>query len=318
MAIRIFRSLDEIPRDFGPSVLTIGNFDGVHIGHRAIFRRVVEAAREIDCRPSALTFHPHPARVVAPNRAPRLLSSPEERCRRMGEDGIEQAVILPFTPEFSCLSPEEFVAEVLVDRLGVRRLLIGWNFRFGRNQGGDTAILEEFGHRFGFTVEVVEGIRFRGRTVSSSEIRRLLADGQISLANRMLGRPFSVAGAVVPGHGIGTRKTVPTLNLRTDADVLPAAGVYVTRMTDPKSGKVFRSVTNVGYRPTFKGENLTVETHVLEPLDATDPEHIAVSFLKRLRVERKFPDPESLKAQIMKDVARAERYFRRVARWVRS
>ncbi len=316
MSIRMYRSLDEVPGDFGPSALTIGNFDGAHIGHREIFRRVSEVARREGWVPSALTFDPHPARVVAPNRAPRLLSTPEERCHWMAAEGIERAVILPFTPEFSCLTPGEFVRQVLVDRLQVRELFVGWNFRFGRNQSGATKTLVELGERFGFGVQVQQGIHYRGRSVSSSEIRKLLSAGHVALVNRMLGRVYSVAGAVVPGQGIGSKKTVPTLNLRTDAEVLPARGVYITRTEDSDTGASWPSVTNVGYRPTFKGENLTVESHVLEPLNGADPAHIRVGFLERLRAEKSFPDAESLKRQILKDVARANAYFRRVNRWV--
>jgi riboflavin kinase/FMN adenylyltransferase len=314
--IQVYRSLDEAPADFGPCVLTIGNFDGVHVGHREVFRRVVRIARTNGWRPSALTFDPHPARVVAPRRAPKLLSTPLERTVWMAEEGLEQVVILPFTPEFSGLSPEQFVGDVLVNRLGVKQILIGWNFRFGRNQAGDTEYLATLGERHGFKLDVLEGVQYRGRTVSSSAIRQLLADGNIAMTNRMLGRPYSVSGAIVPGYGIGRRKTVPTLNLRTRAEILPATGVYVTTTTDLESGVQWPSVTNIGYRPTFKGDNLSVESHVLSELGETSPEHIRLTFLKRLRRERKFPDAPSLKAQILKDMGRAKAYFRRVKNWV--
>lgn len=315
---RVYRSLEEIPPDFGPCVVTIGNFDGIHIGHREIFRRVVRIARENGWKASALTFHPHPAKVVAPDRAPRLLSTPEERCARMREEGIAQVVVLPFTPEFSCLSPEEFCREVLVERLLARVVLIGWNFRFGRGQLGDSEMLTALGQRYGFATEVVPGVTFRRRPVSSSEIRRLLQTGAVSAANRLLGRAYSLSGAVVPGMGIGSAKTVPTLNLRTGAEMLPATGVYVTRSADLDAGVDWPSVTNVGYRPTFRGENLSIESHLLAPLETETPRHIMISFLLRLREERKFPDAETLKRQILRDAARAKAYHRRVARWARG
>lgn len=315
-SIRIYRGLSEVPEQFGPSALTIGNFDGAHIGHRAIFRRVVAVAREHGWKPSALTFDPHPARIVAPQRAPRLLSTPEERCAWMAEEGIEQAVILPFTPEFSCLSPEEFARDIVAGRLQAKAVLVGWNFRFGRDQAGDTRVLAELGERYGFFTEVIAGVRFRGRTVSSSEIRRLLAEGRVSLANRMLGRPFALTGAVAPGRGVGSKQTVPTLNLRTGAEVLPARGVYVTRTASLDGSATWPSVTNVGFRPTFKGENLTVETHVLVPLEGPPPRHLRIEFLRRLRDEKKFAGPAELKAQILRDIERAKAYFRRLERWV--
>ncbi len=315
-SIRIYRGLAEAPEPFGPCALTIGNFDGAHIGHRAIFRRVVAVAREHGWKPAALTFDPHPARIVAPQRAPRLLSTPEERCAWMAEEGIEQALILPFTPEFSCLSPEEFARDILARRLQARAVLVGWNFRFGRDQAGDTRALAELGKRFGFFTEVIAGVKVRGRTVSSSEIRRLLAEGRVSLANRMLGRPYAVSGAVAPGRGVGSKQTVPTLNLRTGAEVLPARGVYVTRTVSLNGSPAWPSVTNVGFRPTFKGENLTVETHVLTPLEGPPPHHLRIEFLLRLRDEKKFASPADLKAQILRDIQRARAYFRRLERWV--
>lgn len=312
----IYRGLEAIPPDFGPCALTIGNFDGAHIGHQAIFRRVAEVARNRGWRSAALTFDPHPAHVVAPDRAPRLLSTPLERCRWMREAGIEQAVILPFTPEFSCLSPDEFAGGVLAGALQARAALVGWNFRFGRDQAGDIEALSELGRRYGFFVEVMPGVTFRGATVSSSGIRRLLESGHLALANRMMGRPFSLSGVVVRGHGVGAKETVPTLNLRTVTELLPARGVYVTQAHDIDTGASWPSVTNVGFRPTFKGENLTVETHVLTPLETDPPRHLRIEFLKRLREERAFPDTESLRAQILRDVDRARTYHRRAARWI--
>ncbi len=317
-AIRVYRGLEEIEPDFGPCALTIGNFDGVHIGHREIFRRLVHLARENRWKASALTFDPHPAKVVAPDRAPRLLSTPGERCDQMRATGVEQVLILPFTPEFSCLSPEEFCRDVLAARLRARFVLIGWNFRFGRGQQGDSEVLKTLGERYGFATEIVPGVTFRGRAVSSSEIRRLLHQGNVSLANRLLGRPYALAGAVVPGAGIGSAKTVPTLNLRTGAEMLPATGVYVTRTQDLDGGRDWPSVTNVGYRPTFRGENLSIESFLLAPLETGAPTHIRISFFRRLRDEKKFPDAESLKRQILRDAARAHAYHRRAAKWVRA
>jgi len=315
-SFRVYHSLEEVGPEFGPCALTIGNFDGVHIGHREILRRVVRRGREQGWKPSGMMFHPHPAKVVAPDRAPRLLSTPAERTEWMRTEGIEQVLILPFTPEFSCLSPEEFCRRVLAGRLGAKAVMIGWNFRFGRGQAGDTARLRELGARYGFVTEIVAGVQCRGRVVSSSAIRELLAAGKISLANRFLGREFAISGAVVPGAGVGSAKTVPTLNLRTGAEMLPAIGVYITWTRDLDTGVRWPSVTNVGYRPTFKGENLTIETHLLEPLRGAPPQRIRVAFLKRVREERKFPDADSLKAQILRDIARSRTYFRWVGRWV--
>ena len=299
---------------FGPSALTIGNFDGVHAGHRAILRRVVALARERGWKPSVLTFDPHPARIVAPERAPRLLTTPEERVRLMREAGIEQVLILPFTRELAGFSPERFVREIVVERLEARAVLVGDNFRFGHEHAGDTRLLAELGRRYGFLVEAVPAVRMRGRVVSSSEVRGLIEAGNVSLAARLLGRPYALAGEVVSGQGIGSKQTVPTLNLAPAAEVLPARGVYITRTTDAETGRRWNSVTNIGTRPTFGGDSVTVETFLLDPLDVASPRAIRVEFLKRLREERRFEDAAALKRQILRDVGRAQTYFGRVLR----
>ena len=301
-------------QDFGPTALTIGNFDGVHAGHREILRRVVALARERGWKPSVLTFDPHPARIVAPDRAPRLLTTPEERARLMREEGIEQVLILPFTRELAGFSPERFVREIVVERLEARAVLVGDNFRFGHEHAGDTRLLAELGRRYGFLVEAVPAIRMRGRVVSSSEVRRLVEAGSVALAGRLLARPYALEGEVVPGHGIGSKQTVPTLNLAPAAEVMPARGVYVTRTSDSASGRRWISVTNIGTRPTFGGDSVTVETFLLDPLEGASPRVIRVEFLERLREERRFDDAAALKVQILRDVARARAYFRRVSR----
>jgi riboflavin kinase / FMN adenylyltransferase len=299
---------------FGPSALTIGNFDGVHAGHREILRRVVALARERGWKPSVLTFDPHPARIVAPERAPRLLTTPEERVRLMREEGIEQVLILPFTRELAGFSPERFVREIVVERLEAQAVLVGDNFRFGHAHAGDTRLLAELGRRYEFLVETIPAIRMRGRVVSSSEVRRLIEAGSVALAGRLLARPYALEGEVVSGQGIGSKQTVPTLNLAPAAEVMPARGVYVTSTTDSASGRRWTSVTNIGVRPTFGGDSVTVETFLLDPLEGDSPRTIRVEFLRRLREERRFEDAAALKRQILRDVARAQTYFRRVSR----
>jgi len=308
--IRIFRNLEEARREFPPSALTVGNFDGVHAGHRRILTRVREVALERGLKPSVLTFDPHPTKVVAPARSPRLLTTPEQRCRLIGQHGIAQALILPFTRELAQLSPEEFVREILVDALGTKAVLVGGNFRFGHKQAGDSKLLQELGARYGFSTEIVPAVTIRRTLVSSSEIRRLIERGDVARAGRLLERPFAIEGSVVHGHGVGKRQTVPTLNLSTTAEVLPAIGVYITHTHD--DGRSWPSVTNIGHRPTFGGSELSIETFLLTGLEGEPPAHIQLEFLRRLRDERKFDSPEQLRSQILKDVSRAQAYFRRV------
>lgn len=310
---RVFRSLADVPSDIPPSALTIGNFDGVHFAHQRIMQRVVEVARERGLVPSVLTFDPHPTRVVAPARAPRLLSTPEQRLTLMKALGIQQVFLLPFDKKFSQITAEDFVHKLVLDRLHAKAVLVGSNFHFGHKQSGNTEMLVRLGKEAGFYTEIVPGVQLRHLWVSSSEVRSLIEKGNVSMACRLLNRPYFLEGEIVRGHGIGSKQTVPTLNLRTSAEVLPANGVYITRTEDLKSGQQWPSVTNIGMRPTFNGDSLTIETFLLEPLQGKAPESIRLQFLRRIREERKFDSPEALKTQILKDVSTAQKLFRRLS-----
>ncbi len=314
---RVCRSLEEAGPDFGPCVLTIGNFDGVHLGHREILRRLVSQSEERGWTPSALTFDPHPATIVAPERVPPLLSTLRQRCQWMRDEGLAQVLILPFTPEFSALEPEDFVREILVEKLRAKVVLVGANFRFGRAHAGDTKTLEELGRALGFETEIVPAVTVRGRLISSSEIRRLIREGRVAAAARLLGRAYCLEGDVVSGAGLGSKATVPTLNLRPEQEVLPASGVYVSRSWDMADDRSWSSVTNVGRRPTFNGVELTVETYLLDKFEEPSPRRLRVQLLWRLREERKYPSAEALKQQIQNDVKRTGDYFRRRDYWMR-
>jgi len=312
--MKLFRSLEEARGRFAPSAVTIGNFDGVHAGHRQLLDRVKAIAAELGVKPSALTFHPHPATIVAPARAPRLLTTPDERATLMAAQGIEQVLILPFDRSVATLSPVAFAEHVLRETLGARGVVVGDNFRFGHRQSGNTETLCELGMQFGFEVDVVLPVVRRGLMVSSSEIRRLIGEGSVAKAMRLLERPYSLSGPVVKGEGRGARETVPTLNLATAAEVLPADGVYITRTREMGGGRSWASITNIGFRPTFDGQHRTTETFLLEALAGETPTAIAVEFLRRVRGEKKFESADELKAQILRDVDRARAYHRRAAR----
>lgn len=308
----IARSLDQAA-GFKPCALTIGNFDGVHRAHRRLLRATLEVAASAGLRPAVLMFDPHPSCVVAPERAPRLLTSIDERCELIRGEGIEQILVQPFTTELARLTPEEFATRFLRDGLGAKIVIVGENFRFGCKQAGDTTTLKDLGSRLGFEVRLLETVRWRGRRVSSGEVRKLVASGEVGIAGRLLERPYAISGEIVQGRGIGSKQTVPTLNLRTDAQVIPARGVYITRTTDLDGARKWNSITNIGYRPTFgNDEALTIETFLLDPLEGATPERIRLEFLRRVRDERKFESSEALKAQILRDVGRAKAYFRRV------
>jgi riboflavin kinase/FMN adenylyltransferase len=311
---RIWRNLADVPVDFGPCATTIGNFDGVHVGHQALMRSVVAIARQHGWKPAVLTFDPHPAKVVAPDRAPKIIMTLDQRAQVMGDLGIEEIVMLPFTPEVSRWTPEEFVRKVLADAMKVRAVLVGEDFRFGHKQAGNTDVLIELGGRYGFEVDPIEPVNVRGVRVSSSLVRQMALSGKVTRACRLLGRPFALEGIVVKGHGVGGRQTVPTLNLQPFTEVWPADGVYVSRTRDLDSLRTWQSISNIGNRPTFGGHDTSIETFLLEPLTGSPPERIRVEFLWRVRDERKFPTPAHLKAQILRDVGVAARYFHRVAR----
>ena len=304
------RAPDHLPAGHHPRAVTIGNFDGTHLGHRSLFARVVGLAQSNGLTPAVLTFDPHPTRLLKPERAPRLLTTIERRFAAMEQSGIEQVLVLPFTREVAALQPGEFVHSILVDGLQTKHLVVGENFRYGAQQAGNISTLRAAGQQYGFTVEVVPGITDRGRLVSSTLVRNLVASGAVAQAARLLKAFYGLDGHVVAGQGVGRTQTVPTLNLSTTGDIIPADGVYVTRTQDLDSDRRWRSITNIGMRPTFQGDARTIETFLLDPLAEPAPHRIRVEFLHRVRDERKFPDAAALKTQILRDVGRAHAWFR--------
>jgi riboflavin kinase/FMN adenylyltransferase len=297
------------------SALAIGNFDGIHLGHQAILRATVERAQALQAVSTALTFDPSPRKVLRPESAPLRLSTNAQRMEWFNALGLEAAVVLPFTLELARLSPEEFVEQILVRDLHVKTVLVGENFHFGHKQAGNVKLLKELGAKFGFDVQIVCPVQYRGEIVSSTIIRREVAEGDVSHAGRLLGRPFALTGEVVSGTGTGSKFTFPTLNLAAEQELLPARGVYITRTQLEGETHSHRSVTNIGMRPTFNGSSLSVETHLLDFQPPTTPKRIEVRFWKRLREEKKFSGPEELRAQIARDIARANKFFSRLRRF---
>jgi riboflavin kinase/FMN adenylyltransferase len=291
------------------TAVAIGVFDGVHIGHQALLRRTMETAREMGLKSAVLTFHPHPACVVAPDRAPRLLYPIEERKELLLAQGVDEVHVLPFDKALVAMSAEQFAEDTLRTQLRARAVLVGENFRFGFQRKGDVATLA----RMGFVTRPLAPVKYRGLVVSSSEVRKRIQDGEVSLAGRLLGRPYGISGEIVRGHGIGSKQTVPTLNLNTTAEVIPANGVYITHTTDLATGTGWNSITNIGTRPTFEnGGGVSIETFLLDTLEGPPPERIRLDFLRHVREERKFESAEALKGQILRDVAIAKTYFRRL------
>ncbi len=306
--MRVIRDLSELRERLRASVVTIGNFDGVHLAHQRLLESVVQAARRLSATAAAVTFEPHPSRVLTPERAPKLLTTLAQKSRLIERLGIELLVVLPFTRELSNLTPLEFVRQVLAGGLGAVSVHVGPNFRFGHQQAGDVRVLAELARQERFALEVLPVVEIRGERVSSSRIRQLLSEGRIGKAGRLLGRPYSVGGPVVPGSGVGKQQTVPTLNLAPIDEQLPQNGVYVTRTHLGEAAH--ESATNVGHKPTFGEHRLTVESFLLNFTGEIHAAEMEVEFLYRLRDEMKFPSPAALKSQIQKDARRSVKFFR--------
>lgn len=306
--MRVINSLRELGEPTAASVVTIGNFDGVHLAHQKLLQRIVEAARSQHLLATAITFEPHPIKILAPDHAPKLLTPLSRKIELIGSMGLDLLVVLPFTRELARQLPLEFVRNVLVHPLRASSVHVGPNFRFGYRQSGDTEVLEELGKQEGFSVEVVPMLQVRHDRVSSTRIRELLTEGKVHKANRLLGRPFSCRGPIVAGMGAGRKHTVPTLNLAPIEEQLPRVGVYVTHTL--LGGKCYNSVTNVGFKPTFGDHRLTVETFLLDFSGQIDASDMEIEFLYRLRDEMKFQNPAILKVQIQEDARRSLKFFR--------
>jgi riboflavin kinase/FMN adenylyltransferase len=285
------------------TVVTIGNFDGVHLGHQKILGGVVERAHANDLQSAVLTFYPHPACVLRPDAAPTLLMTLEQRLAAFDAMGINAALVLQFDAELAKISAEDFAKTFLVDALRVKAVLVGENFRFGNRQGGDVKLLHEIGKRHDFEVQIVPPVFVGGVLVSSTAVREALRDGRVADAEPLLGRPFSLKGEIRPGTGKGRELVVPTLNLATDQETLPKNGVYATATV--VGPKIYWSVTNIGVRPTFNGQNLAIESHLFDFAEQLTSGKMEVIFLKRLRDERKFSDPDALREQVLKDIEQA-------------
>jgi riboflavin kinase/FMN adenylyltransferase len=305
--MRVLRGLDSLAEPLPTPVVTIGNFDGVHLGHLAILEKVVAEARACGGAALVLSFDPHPSRVLAPGRAPRLLTTEEQKLKLLETAGVDVVLITPFTLEFSRLSPQAFVEEIVVQRLKAVAVCIGANFRFGHRQAGDAVLLVELGKKNGFTVHLVEPVVVQGQVASSSVVRQLVSEGDVGAAARLLGRPFSLTGSLQRGQGRGRQLGFPTFNFGPEQECLPPNGVYVTETVF--AGQVHPSATNLGVRPTFTASRLQAESHLLDFAGDVQPARLEVRFHQRLRDERKFPSPDALRAQIAADVAHAREFF---------
>src|SRR5215831_8583037 len=305
----VFHNLEEVPAGFGPTFLSVGNFDGVHRAHAHVLGEIVTRARAKGGNAVAVTFEPHPARILKPDGGLKLITPTPEKLRWLEGTGIDAVLLLPFGRDLSLMTPRQFAERILKKKLRAREVHEGFNFRFGHKAAGDVNLLAELGREMGFEVRVYPAMQLRGETVSSSRIRKLIGEGRVSRARHLLARPFCILGNPGRGRGYGSKYTVPTINMARYEELVPGDGVYVT-WTRVGSER-FDSVTNVGNRPTFGNELFAIETHLLNfhPLELTPDTEVEICFLERLRDEIKFPSVEALREQIARDVKKARRYF---------
>jgi riboflavin kinase/FMN adenylyltransferase len=307
--MQVFHKLENAPASFGPTLVSVGNFDGVHRAHAHVLREIVSRARTSGTKSVAVTFEPHPTRILRPEAGLKLLTPTPEKLRLLEATGIDAVLLLPFGRDLSLMTPRQFAERILKKRLHAREVHEGFNFRFGHKASGDMNLLAELGREMGFEVKVYPEMSLRGETVSSSQIRKLIAAGRVSRARHLLARPFCILGTPGRGRGYGSKYTVPTINLARYEELVPHDGVYITCTRVGK--EQFDSVTNVGNRPTFGAELFAIETHLLNfhPIELAPETEVEISFLQRLRDEIKFPSVDALREQIARDVKKARRYF---------
>ena len=308
--MQVFESLEEIPKDFGPTVVSVGNYDGIHRAHQSLIYSICKRAKELNARSVLVTFDPHPTRILRPHGGPPLITPMQRKMEILRESSVDAVVVLPFTRDLSMMPPFEFAEEILYNGLHAIEIHEGFNFQFGHKAEGTVERLQEFGRRLGFTVVAHTPILWGELVVSSSNVRAEVLGGRVEAARHLLGRPFSIDSSPGRGRGYGTKYTVPTVNLARYNELTPSFGVYVTEMLI--NSEEFHSVTNVGNRPTFGEDSFAIESYILNfhPINLSNDTPIRLTFLHRLRGEKKFPSVEDLKEQIGKDVTRAQRYFR--------
>jgi riboflavin kinase/FMN adenylyltransferase len=306
--MQLYTSLENIPRDFGPSVVTLGNFDGVHLGHRELFRRTLYSARELGCLSVVFTFNPHPLKMLAPDRAPLLINTIEEKRRLIDASNMDALIDAPFTEELATMPPELFVEQILLAKLRVRKLVIGYDYAFGKGRCGTVDFLVESGRKKGFEVEVQQPVSSDGTPYSSTWIRNAITAGEVESVVGLLGRHYNLEGLVVPGDQRGRELGFPTANLESDKELLPPNGVYAVKV---KYGEqIFDAVINLGNRPTFGSGRSTIEVHLLDFKGTLYGERLRVYFFARLRGEQRFDGLEELKHAIRADIQHAREILR--------
>jgi len=301
--MKVIKNIADITQELQGSIITIGNFDGIHLGHQKIFKRVVAESRQQVRKPVVITFDPHPKKVIHPERRPFFILAPvEEKLSLIAAAGIDTTILIPFSPEFSQTTAEEFVNDILWNRLQTKKIIIGYDYKFGKDKGGNANLLRNYGAKLGFEVEEIAAIKLGDTIVSSTNIRLSILAGDVGMAAKMLGRPYNVRGIVSRGYRRGTEIGYPTANIESEK-VIPAIGVYA--IVAEFDGKRYQGVINIGYCPTFGNEEITAEVHLLDFQGDIYGREMEVFFIDRLRDELKLESSEQLVKQIKKDIQQA-------------
>jgi riboflavin kinase/FMN adenylyltransferase len=306
--INIIDDIKDIKTPLKNPVLTIGNFDGVHTGHLTLFDKVKQIAKAINGQSVVITFDPHPVKVMKSGNGPLLITSIKEKLKLISEAGIDVIFCISFNKQFSAISARDFVKEILVERIGVREIVVGYDYAFGRGRLGDIRLLQDMGKEFGFNVHVIEPIHLDKTLVSSTYIRDLLLKGDLVEAKRLLGRDYQISGTIIKGAGRGTNLLgIPTANLQTLDELIPKKGVYAV-IADMEDGSYY-GICNIGNNPTFGSNALSIETHLLDFNKDILGKEFTIKFIHRLREEKKFNSKEELADQIRKDITRVRKLF---------
>ncbi len=300
----LITDLNKITTKLTNSIITLGNFDGLHLGHQALIRMVIGRAKEVGGLSLVVTFRPHPLKILAPEKCPPLISIYEEKIKLFEKLGIDVLVKIPFTLSFSSMTPRDFVKNVLCDQLGAKEIFVGYNYRFGKGREGNIQMLRELGKEFGFVVREIEQVSLDGEVISSTRIRGFLKDGDVEHAARLLGRDYAITGVVVKGDGRGKTLGFPTANIASKHAIVPSDGVYAVRLS--ARDKCYDGVANIGLRPTFAKKELAIEVHVFDFDEDLYGEEISIYFIKKIREERKFENIEALIGQINSDIKAAK------------
>ncbi len=307
--MKVYRGVSGLKDKFNSPAVTLGNFDGVHLGHRKIFERLIENAAQMNGESLVLTFEPHPVKVLRPEMSPKIITPISEKLKLIEECKIDGVILADFTKEFAAQHPEQFVYSLLHETLAAKLVMVGHDFTFGKRKEGTTKSLEALGKTYGFDVEIVKPLRMDGEIVSSTRIRKLLLEGALSEANRLLGRCHSVSGKVVKGHGRGRTLGFPTANIEVEGELIPGNGVYAAVIqigSEKKAG-----IANIGVKPTFKDEERSVEAHIFDFGKSLYGETVSLHLVEKIRDERPFDSPGELAGQIERDIVDAKKRLKR-------